>query len=160
VRPRGRTRNRLEATLVLALVFTTGVVLLQGMTTARAAKTWNVELYGDDMNNVYQFIPQNITINVGDTINWTDVSGQHSTTADPGQGEWWDSGVLNPGQSYSFTFTVPGVYGCWSTFPMDIDMVGTVTVQQPTPEFPGFMITVALAMAVLLGLLIDRKMRA
>jgi len=145
---------------VLALIVTTGLVLLRDLTTARAAKTWTVELYGDDMNNIYQFIPQNITINVGDTINWTDVSGQHSATSDPGQAEWWDSGVLNPGESYPFAFTVPGVYSYWSTFPMDIDMVGNVTVQQPVPEFPGFTVTVAVALAVLLGLAIERKLRA
>lgn len=146
--------------LVLALVVTSAVVLLQGMSAAKASKTWSVEVYGDDMNNIYQFIPQNITVNVGDTINWTDVSGQHSATSDPGQAEWWDSGIMNPGQSYSFTFTVSGVSPYWSTFPMDIDMVGTVTVQQPTPELPGLTVIVALALAVLLSLLVERKMRA
>jgi plastocyanin len=155
-----RIGGRFGIVLVLAIVVSGGLVFAQSLVTTRAAKTRTVELYGDDMNNIYQFIPQNITVNVGDTINWTDVSGQHSATSNPGQGEWWDSGILNPGQFYLFTFTVPGVYTYWSTFPWHIDMVGTVTVQQPAPEFPGFTLVAAIAFAVAAGLLIERKLRA
>jgi hypothetical protein len=38
-------------------------------------------------------------------------------------------------------------------------MYGTVVVQQPIPEFPGFIAISTVAMAVLLGLLIERKLR-
>jgi plastocyanin len=153
--------GRLGASAGLALIL--GIILLVGLpgpqgTPARAARTWTVELYGDDMNTVYQYIPQNITINVGDTINFTDISGQHSATSDPGQAVWWDTGVLNPGQSYLVTFAVPGTYSYWSTFPMDMGMVGTVTVLQPVPEFLGLTLLAAVGAATFVALLLQRRL--
>ncbi|GMR02540.1 MAG: hypothetical protein BMS9Abin20_0878 [Acidimicrobiia bacterium] len=57
----------------------------------------------------FAFGPADLTVSVGDTITWTnDESGiPHTTTADDGL---WDSGTLNPDDTYSFTFTEPGTY--------------------------------------------------
>ncbi|HVP23669.1 MAG TPA: plastocyanin/azurin family copper-binding protein [Conexivisphaerales archaeon] len=143
----------------LGIILIISVLSFQGGP-AKAARTWDVQMYGDDMNNVYQYIPQNITISVGDTVNWTDVSGLHSTTSDAGQGEWWDSGILSPGESYSHTFTVSGSFTYWSTYPMDIDMVGAVVVRQAVPEFPGPAAMLVIAVVSFAGLLVERRLRS
>lgn len=145
-----------SVTLVAILGLSFVLAAASPLTPSRAARTWTVELYGDDMNNVYQYIPQNITINVGDAINFTDVSGQHSATAESGQAEWWDSGILNPGQSYLVTFNVSGIFTYWSTFPWDQGMVGTVTVTQPVPEYPGSVVFFVMAISAFAALIVER----
>jgi plastocyanin len=67
------------------------------------------------------------TINVGDTVVWNFASATatHTTTSDTGV---WDSGNVNPGGSYSHTFTQAGSfpYHC-NVHPTQ--MKGTVIVQ-------------------------------
>jgi plastocyanin/subtilisin-like proprotein convertase family protein len=55
------------------------------------------------------FNPQVLDIHLGQTVQWTnnDVTAAHSTTSDS---LMWDSGNLTPGQSFSYTFTAPGMY--------------------------------------------------
>lgn len=143
--------------MVLSFVVLAAFPLALGMASARAAKTWSVSMYGDDMTLEYEFIPANLTINVGDTVNWTAAVGTHTTTSLPNQAEWWESGALTPGNSFAHTFTVAGTYNYTSL--IDPQMYGTVVVQQPTPEFPGFIAISTVAMAMLLGLLVERKLK-
>ena len=131
--------------------------LALGAASARAAKTWNVSMNGDDMSQEYEFIPATINTSVGDTVNWTSVEGTHTTTSLPNQTEWWDSGSVTPGNSFVHTFTISGTYNYTSL--VDPQMYGTVVVQQPTPEFPGLFAISAVAIAALLGLLVERKLR-
>ena len=54
------------------------------------------------------FSPTPVTINVGDTVRWTNNGpSPHSSTSDTSV---WDSGVLNVGQTFSFTFNTAGTY--------------------------------------------------
>lgn len=54
----------------------------------------------------FAFSPKEITINVGDTVTWTNQdSVTHTTT-----GSIWDSGNLGNGQTYSKTFDKAGTY--------------------------------------------------
>lgn len=56
----------------------------------------------------FSFSPATITIHVGDSITWTNVGKQpHSATANNGS---FNTGILQPGQSASHTFTTPGTY--------------------------------------------------
>ncbi|TGC09509.1 cupredoxin domain-containing protein [Methanolobus halotolerans] len=72
-----------------------------------------------------QFQPQNIRVSAGDTVTWTnDDAVAHTATADNGE---FDSGVLEPGQTYSHAFEEPGTYDYICT--IHPSMVGTVTVQ-------------------------------
>ena len=60
-------------------------------------KTWSVAI--ED----FYFEPANAAIQPGDTIIWTNEGNTpHTVTSDDGQ---FDSGVLNPGQSFAVTFT-------------------------------------------------------
>jgi len=57
----------------------------------------------------FAFGPAGLTINVGDTVTWTnnEEGVPHTTTSDDGV---WDSKNLSPGDTFSFTFDQPGTY--------------------------------------------------
>ncbi|MGB9660069.1 MAG: cupredoxin domain-containing protein [Nitrososphaerales archaeon] len=61
----------------------------------------------------YSFMPNIITVTKGTTVTWTNldpvIHTVESGTAEQPT-ELFDSGPLNQGQSFSFTFTEPGVY--------------------------------------------------
>ncbi len=88
----------------------------------------------------YEFTPKTITINVGDTVTWTN-EGQanHTVTASEGS---FDSGNLTPGATFSHTFDKAGTYAYYCKYhgkPDGTGMAGTVVVQeadaaQPTAE--------------------------
>jgi len=67
----------------------------------------------------YAFQPLHISITTGTTVVWTYASNGntiHTVTSDPGANQTQggtallDSGSLNPGQSFSYTFNQPGLY--------------------------------------------------
>ena len=77
-----------------------------------------------DIQN-YAFSPSTITINVGDTIVWTNYdAASHTVTSDDGI---FNSGSITQGNTWSYTFTNAGTFGyhC-SPHP---GMTGTVIVQ-------------------------------
>lgn len=97
------------------------------------------------MTNTLKFTPQTLTIHVGDTVVWkngsalthtvTDVPGLASKTGDatlPKGAKPFNSGYLNPGQSFSHTFTVPGTYRYFCIPHEATGMVATVVVK-PKP---------------------------
>ena len=56
----------------------------------------------------FAFSPADVTINVGDTVTWTNNDGfTHTTTSNTAV---WDSGNLAAGQTFSFTFTTAGSF--------------------------------------------------
>jgi plastocyanin len=111
---------------------------------------------GSDMGG-YSFNPNVITVNVGDTVNWTDVAGSHTTTSDTGQAESWDSQTMMVGQSYLHTFNTPGNYTYYSK--LDGGMSGKVIVQTAVPEFPGLFVFVTVGLAVCIALALERALR-
>jgi plastocyanin len=73
----------------------------------------------------YYFAPANVTISVGDTVTWANSGGEaHTVTSDDGS---WGTDDLEPGQSYSHTFTRPGTYSY--TCVIHDGQTGTITVQ-------------------------------
>jgi len=72
----------------------------------------------------FSFQPGSVNINPGDVVTWTNNGAMaHTTTSDTGL---WDSGSLQPGQSFSFTFATAGSFD----FHCNIHpfMAGTVVV--------------------------------
>ncbi len=76
-----------------------------------------------ELNNRLRFVPDEIRIEVGDTVEWRNVQFvAHTVTADPKRAidsrnvelpdgaEPFDSGTVRGGQSFRYTFTKPGVY--------------------------------------------------
>lgn len=56
----------------------------------------------------FAFGPQVITVKAGTTVHWTNHDTEaHTVTSDTGA---FGSPVLQPGASYSFSFTKPGTY--------------------------------------------------
>lgn len=73
----------------------------------------------------FAYDPNPVTIAVGDTVTWTNNDGvQHTVTANDGT---FQSGTLDPGQSFSFTFTAPGTIDYHCEF--HANMSGQVVVQ-------------------------------
>ena len=80
-----------------------------------------------------KFTPQNVTIHVGDTVQWTwAASGHSSTSGTPGNPDGlWDSGVQNSGFVFSHTFTTAGTFNYFcSPHGACCGMIGSVTVTE------------------------------
>lgn len=72
----------------------------------------------------FAFNPPNTTVTPGTTVTWVNNDQTpHTATANNGA---FDSGTLQPGQSYSFTFDKPGTYAYHCN--IHPDMTATVTV--------------------------------
>jgi len=81
-----------------------------------------------------KFTPQNVTIQAGDTVQWTWAGNTHSTTSGtPGNPDgMWDSGVQNIGFVFNFTFTTAGTFNYYcSVHGTCCSMIGSVTVTAP-----------------------------
>jgi len=80
-----------------------------------------------------KFTPQNVTIHVGDTVQWTwAASGHSSTSGTPGNPDGlWDSGVQNSGFVFSQTFTTAGTFNYFcSPHGVCCGMIGSVVVAE------------------------------
>lgn len=55
----------------------------------------------------FAFTPETLTVPVGTTVVWTNTGVQHTTTS---LDKLWGSLVMEQGDTFSFTFTQPGVY--------------------------------------------------
>lgn len=76
----------------------------------------------------FAFAPANITVKKGTTVTWTNKDSAAHTVTETDSQAGPDSGDLNTGKSYSFTYTAVGTfkYHC----AIHPDMVGTVTVTE------------------------------
>jgi plastocyanin len=92
----------LSVALVMGVMAMGGTSLAATRAPARPTATVNVSIVE------FMFNPSRTQVHVGDTVMWTN-NGEvsHTTTA---KGGVWDSGVLTPGQSFSFTFSTTGVF--------------------------------------------------
>jgi plastocyanin len=71
------------------------------------------------------FLPDNLAIDAGTTVTWTNTDSVSHTSTSNASG--WDSGIIAPGRQFSFTYQTAG------TFPYHCaihpGMVGTVVVR-------------------------------
>ena len=99
----------------------------QVATTARSVSNVTVEDF-DFKPGVF-----GVAVPPGTTITWTNNGPTvHTTTSDTGV---WDSGDLQVGQSFSFTFTDPGVY--WYFCRPHPFMRGSITIDPSAPAPQG-----------------------
>ena len=104
----------------------------QGMTGQSTPNAWSVSI--ED----FYFEPAEAAVQPGDTVTWTNEGARpHTVTADDGS---FDSGTLQPGQSFSWTFEAPGTvaYHC----EIHPSMMGSVSVGQSTGQ-PSMMMPAA-----------------
>ena len=75
------------------------------------------------------FVPPQVEFVGGDTLTWSmDGAEQHTITADGGS---FDSGIMNLGDTFAFTFSAPGTYPYYCQIhgaPGGVGMAGTVVV--------------------------------
>lgn len=79
------------------------------------------------------FSPNNLTINVGETVQWNNMSGTHNVNGSvatfPSNPEGFSSGnAANAPWSFSHTFNVPGVYQYRCDPHFSLGMTGVITV--------------------------------
>jgi plastocyanin len=116
------------APAILILTFT--AVLLSGQL-ARAA-TVNVSVGGPDL----AFHPATVTINIGDTVVWTNAGGFHNVHADDGS---FGNALSGDSWTLSHTFSAAGTVGyhCQEHGLPGVGMFGTVVVQGAGGTLPG-----------------------
>src|SRR5581483_1380489 len=108
------------------------LAIVTGLAGAGAGKPVQAQEAASVTIKDFAFMPATITVAPGTTITWTneDTAPHTATSGAPGAtdaGAAFDSGRLDQGQSYSFTFTTPGTYDYFCTFhPF---MLGTVVVE-------------------------------
>ena len=113
---RASLRNVLIAALLGAL---TAAVLSAALLTARAQDAAAVAI------DNFTFNPQRITVKAGSTVTWTNKDDiPHAVVA---SGHAFRSKVLDTDDSYSFTFTTPGIYEYFCS--LHPHMTGTVVVE-------------------------------
>jgi plastocyanin len=72
------------------------------------------------------FSPSDVTVNVGDTVQWVFDQGTHTTTSSDGL---WDSGILSAGSTFQFTFNQAGDFNYKCTLHFQCcNMAGVVHV--------------------------------
>src|SRR5215210_2069531 len=109
--PMRNTLLRLAALSLVALVLFAPTAGAQGKTTTVSIKN-------------FAFNPPNATVAPGTTVTWVNNDQTaHTVTANDGA---FDSGTLQPGQSYSFKFDKAGTYAYHCN--IHPDMTATVTV--------------------------------
>lgn len=125
----------LGALVVLAIAAFVGVRL-----TSASASTPPIVVKMIDMPATYQ--PAKLTIKVGETVEWKNVGNSvHHASSDPSTAvnpaevsnppgaKPFDSGFLQPGQTFTYTFTVPGTYKYICAPHETSRMLGEVTVK-------------------------------
>lgn len=84
-------------------------------------------------NNV--FMPADITIDLGESIVWSNISGFHNVNGTQGSNpESFGNGAASQNWTYKHTFSVPGTYNYQCDPHVGLGMVGTVTVVSAYPE--------------------------
>jgi plastocyanin len=94
------------------------------------------------MTNELRYVPEEVTVMVGQTVVWTNTSTLvHTVTADPALArerrevhlpegaQPFDSGQIAPGATFRHTFDVPGLY-VYFCIPHELeDMIGRINVR-------------------------------
>ncbi len=80
------------------------------------------------------FTPSNITINVGDTVRWTNIGGTHNVNGTsatyPSNPDFFGNGpAAGPGWVYTFVFNTSGFYNYQCDPHVSSGMTGTITVE-------------------------------
>ena len=88
---------------VLAIFLVMSVIL--AMMSSVSAENYDISIT-DDM----KFNPEDLTINVGDTVTWTNNDGMGHTATSTDEPASFDSENIDAGATWSFTFTEAGTY--------------------------------------------------
>jgi plastocyanin len=115
-----------------------------------ASAVIDIRMQGRSDGSEVWFDPIGLHIELGQSIRWTngDPGNSHTTTAYhpsilarslriPGKAEPWNSDYLLPDQSYSITFSVPGVYDYYCQPHEHAGMLGRIVVGRAPDTSPS-----------------------
>jgi plastocyanin len=109
--------------LIIGILVLVVIVSVSGCTNNNTPTTTNLGANTIAIQN-FAFNPATLTVKAGTTVTWTNLdSTNHPVASDTGV---FNSGTLNNGQSYSFTFNQTGSYPYHCT--VHPSMTGTVIV--------------------------------
>ena len=127
--------------ILCTLLSLAAAVLLTGVTSKSAAATPTVVVKMWDMPPSFQ--PVEVTIKAGETVEWKNIGNEvHHATSDPSEAikrgevanppgaEPFYSGFLRPGENFSHTFKIPGVYRYTCVVHEAKGMTGEIVVRQ------------------------------
>lgn len=101
--------------------------------TVASATVWIVNIPEDF------FDPETLSVSVGDSVMWTNNDAEEHTAT---SGEncipngIWDSGDIEPGQSFARIFDVAGTFPYYCFYHCAMGMTGTITAVPPTAVDP------------------------
>ena len=124
---------------LLGLVLLLGGSVLLGATLAPSATDPAVVV---GMTNTMTYTPDTVRVEVGETVRWENSSAvMHTVTADPEEAfkdgsvalpdgaSTFNSGNMDPGQTFEHTFETPGTYRYFCIPHEAVGMQGTVIVE-------------------------------
>jgi plastocyanin len=124
---------------LLGLVLLLGGSVLLGATLAPSAADPAVVV---GMTNTMTYTPDTVRVEVGETVRWENSSAvMHTVTADPEEAfkdesvtlpdgaSTFNSGNMDPGQTFEHTFETPGTYRYFCIPHEAVGMRGTVIVE-------------------------------
>jgi plastocyanin len=101
-------RLRAVAVLALTLGLSAGTLAGSGQAVTTPDRPARVRAEFPISITEFMFTPNRLQVHVGDTVTWTNNGNvSHTTMA---KGGVWNSGVLTPGNSFSFTFNATGIF--------------------------------------------------
>jgi plastocyanin len=116
----------MKKNLLLGMVLMVTLVALSGCTQSNTQTNSSSNLGPNQIAiQNFAFNPSTLTVKAGTTVTWTNLdSTNHPVASDTGV---FNSGTLNNGQSYSYTFNQTGSYPYHCT--VHPSMTGTITVE-------------------------------
>jgi plastocyanin len=142
--PSSSSRLRRREVLEAGGLLLAGLAAPTGLRPARAGGVVEIRLRSDPLGTHVSFDPVGVLIEPGQTVRWVNEANVHTTTAYhphndghalriPEAAEPWDSGYLvEPGDSFEITLTVPGVYDYFCAPHEMAGMVGRIIVGEPS----------------------------
>lgn len=103
----GRSKHTMRTCLKLVLPLI-AALMLAPMVGAAQSGDEGVEILASGEVSTWSFSPNNLSVTAGTTLTWRNTGAQaHSVTS---RDQLFDSRLLDPGESWSYTFETPGVY--------------------------------------------------
>jgi len=126
----GNSANTATAETTMAEMTTTAV---PAETSAKAAET-NAANSNQVICKNNKFIPDTLTVKVGTTVTWVNQDGYvHTVTSGASPSDrtgLFDSGNINGGETFSFTFDKAGAYDYFCIPHFSLGMIGKITVTE------------------------------
>jgi plastocyanin len=103
----------MKMSMIIGIVVVVVIVIIAGVYLATQNKPKDNTPVGDNpvIISGFAFSPNIITVHVGDTVTWKNNDGvTHTVTSDSNSTVAFNSGNMNDGATFTFTFTTAGDY--------------------------------------------------